>query len=496
MNMLRIPGTAAYESATFHDLCDELGILVWQDFMFANLDYPEADPVFLEAVEREVRQVLDELGGRPSLAVLCGSSEVAQQVAMLGLDPQLANGALFGELLPALVRDAALDAVYVPSAPWGGALPFRPDRGVANYYGVGGYRRPIEDVRRADVRFAAECLALANVPDQAALEELTGETAGVVAVHDPRWKAGVPRDRGSGWDFDDVRDHYLSALFEVDPSELRRIDHERYLELSRAVSGEVMSEVFGEWRRAASDCGGGLILWLRDLRPGAGWGVLDHRGEPKVPYHHLRRLLAPTAVWSTDEGLGGIAIHVANDGPERLRARLRVALYRDREVRVEETTCELELPAHGGCERDVEELLGRFVDVSWAYRFGPPAQDVVVASLERDTKDGVELLSQCFRLPAGRMLARESPSRLGLEMELTQSRDGAAELSVRARRFLYGVRVEFPGFCADDDAFSVEPGGERRVALTAIAGHSPGAGGAITALNLAGRVPILWSDTR
>jgi beta-mannosidase len=490
MNMVRIPGTAAYESATFHDLCDELGILVWQDFMFANLDYPEADPAFLDAVRREVLQVLDELGGRPSLAVLCGSSEIAQQVAMLGLDPEIADGPLFGDLLPALVRDAALDAVYVPSAPWGGSLPFRPGRGVANYYGVGGYRRPLEDARRSNVRFAAECLAFANVPDQATLDELAGDGVAGIAVHDPRWKAGVPRDAGSGWDFDDVRDHYLALLFAVDPGELRRADPERYLELSRSVSGEVMSEVFGEWRRTASSCGGGLVLWLRDLRPGAGWGLLDHRGRPKVAYHHLRRTLAPLAVWSTDEGLSGIAVHVANDGPEPVRARLRVSLYSDQEVRVDEAIRELDLPPHECCAHDVEELLGRFVDVSWAYRFGPPAQDVVVCSLERPAAEGAELLSQSFRLPAGRPRGREPASRLGLAATLARTSDEVALLSVSTRRFAYGVRVHVPGFDPSDDAFSVEPGGERRIELKRAAARASGDGGVLTALNLAGRVAI------
>jgi beta-mannosidase len=494
MNMLRLPGTGAYETDAFHDLCDELGILVWQDFMFANLDYPLADDAFRDTVEREVRQELDRVGGRPSLVVLCGNSEIEQQVAMLGLDPALGRGELFGELLPELVRESGVDAVYLPSAPCGGDLPFRPNRGVANYYGVGGYRRPLEDVRRAGVRFAAECLAFSNVPDEAAIEELLPEAAGRLAVHDPRWKAGVPRDAGSGWDFEDVRDHYLALLFQVDPGELRRTDHERYLELSRAVTGEVMSEVFGEWRRAASSCGGGLVLWLRDRAPGAGWGVVDHCGRPKVVYHHLRRALAPVACWMTDEGLGGIATHVANDRPDALTCRLRIALYRDLKVRVQEATEIVELAPHSVGEWNVETLLGHFVDVSWAYRFGPAQQDLVVASLEHDPADtsesGAELISQSLRFPAGRPLTRESGERLGVEASVEAFADGSLRLRLHARCFAYGVRVHTPGFTPTDDAFSLEPGVERTLRLRPDRADERFAGGHLTALNLEGRVRI------
>jgi beta-mannosidase len=498
MNMLRVPGIACYESSTFYDLCDELGILVWQDFMFANLDYPEQDADFMRTVEAEAREVLEELGARPSLAVVCGGSEVAQQVAMMGLDPGLANGPLYGELLPRLVAEAGVQAPYVPSTPWGGDLPFRPDRGVANYYGVGAYLRPLQDARLSEVRFAAECLAFANVPDDSALECF--EAPGELVVHHPRWKQGVPRDAGAGWDFEDVRDHYLALLFEVDPVQLRSVDNKRYLELSRQVSGEVMAEVFGEWRRAGSTCAGGLVLWLSDLQPGAGWGVLDHRGEPKVAFHHLRRALAPVAVWSTDEGLGGVHVHVVNERPRELAASLRVSLYRDLETRVEEASTEIVLAPRGSRTLNVEQLLGRFVDASWAYRFGPPGHDLIVFSLEQRRAGGpAEILSQACRFPLAHPSRRQPASRLGLSAAVRTGAEGDALVTITSAHFLYGARVAIPGFVPDDDAFLVEPGHPKAVRMrrssdgAAPAGRGDGAapaGGSLTALNLAGRVQI------
>ena len=89
-----------------------------------------------------------------------------------------------------------------------------------------------------------------------------------------------------------------------------------------------MAEVFGEWRREASPCSGGIVLWLRDLAPGPGWGVLDHDGAPEggawppPPGARPRWRSGPT-----DEGLYGVAVHAANDRPEPLSLRLRVALY-------------------------------------------------------------------------------------------------------------------------------------------------------------------------
>ncbi|MDX6273848.1 MAG: beta-mannosidase [Frankiales bacterium] len=366
LNAVRVAGTGVYEDGAFHDLCDELGMLVWQDLMLANFDYPVVEEAFGAELRAEVSTVLAGLVGRPSLALVCGGSEVEQQAAMVGLDPSIARSTFIGEEVPALVGDA----VFVPSAPSGGDLPFHPGVGVANYYGVGGYMRPLSDARTSGVRFAAECLAIANVPDDPSLPD-----------------ANVPRDRGSGWDFADVRDHYARELFGVDPVAMREGDPDGYLELSREVSAHLMAEVFGEWRRTASPSGGGFVLWARDLLPGSGWGLLDHAGKPKRALEGLRQVCAPVAIWTVDEGLGGVDIHIANDTAVPVRGAVSVELLRGDGVRLHHGEREVEVPPREVLRLGVEQVLGGFVDASYAYRFGPREHDSIEVTLSRAGHD-------------------------------------------------------------------------------------------------------------
>jgi beta-mannosidase len=386
LNAVRIVGTMNYEAREFHDLCDELGMLVWQDLMFANFDYPFADPEFRLLVEEELDALADVIGGRPSLFCVCGGSEIEQQAAMLGLDPAMARSPFFAEEVPAWMREEQIDALYVPSAPCGADRPLLPSQGVSNWFGVGGYQRPLAEARAAGVRFASECLAISNVGND------------VPHPHDPAWKDGVPGDVGADWDFDDVRDHYLGKLYGVDPDDLRATDPNRWLELSRRVSGDVMAEVLGEWRRADSGCGGAFILWLRDLMPGAGWGLIDSAGTPKPVLRALRDVLAPTAIWMTDEGMGGYALHVANDGPHTLEAAVVITISRAGQG-VDGGECEITLAPHSSWTGDVETIIGHWADVGYTYRFGPPGHDLVTAELR--SKSG-EMLGTARRFPLGR----------------------------------------------------------------------------------------------
>ncbi|MGE5180908.1 MAG: glycoside hydrolase family 2 protein [Acidobacteriota bacterium] len=455
MNMLRVAGTMLYEDDALYDACDAQGVLVWHDLMFANMDYPE-DDAFVRAVELEADTFLSRVQARPSLAIVCGNSEVAQQAAMAGAERARWTPSLFHDRLAARAHAIVPDVPYVPSstelvAP--GAFPHEPRAGASSYYGVGAYLRPLDDARRAEVKFASECLAFANIPD------------GVLPkVHDPRWKAGSPRDLGAGWDFDDVRDHYVRELFGVDPAQLRTFDHDRYLALGRVATGEVMARTFAEWRRQRSVTGGGLVWFLRDLRPGAGWGLVDASGAAKPVWYLVRRALQPRALSITDEGANGLAVHLVNDRSESRSVHLRVDLWRAGDVRVtvspDDRTVALSLEA-GAAESPLATWFDAWTDLSFAYRFGPPIAEVVHVH-------GDEL--DAFWFPAGLALPREPD--VGLACEV---RDGA--LAITTKRFAQYVAIEGKGVIARDNYFHLAPGQTRIVHI------ARGARGTISALN-------------
>jgi beta-mannosidase len=211
-------------------------------FSVANFDYPIGDPDFCNLVEQEARAFLDRTQASPALAILCGGSEVFQQAAMMGVSEKSWRSPLFDEILPAIAREMRPDCAYVENSPSGGALPFHANAGVPHYYGVGAYRRPLEDARRADVRFASECLGFANVPDAASVVRDFGEAP----LKTPLWDARIPRDWGASQDFEQVRDHNVAELYAVDPQELRQNNPAAYLDLGRAAVAEVMEATFPE----------------------------------------------------------------------------------------------------------------------------------------------------------------------------------------------------------------------------------------------------------
>ncbi|MEK6749612.1 MAG: glycoside hydrolase family 2 protein [Pseudomonadota bacterium] len=481
VNMLRIGGMLTYEQDAFYDLCDEFGILVWQDFMFANMDYPGDDRAFGVEVEREVTQLLQRLRRYACIALYCGNNEVEQQAAMWGLPRAEWRNALFGEVLPALCRNHHPGIPYIASTPSGGALPFHANSPVTHYYGVGAYFRPLTDVRRSRVCFASECLGFANVPEPRTVELIT--EGAMPAIQHPRWKQRVPRDHGAGWDFEDVRDFYLQQLYGIDATRLRSIDTPRYLELSRVVTGEVMTQAYSEWRSAYSSCRGALIWFFKDLWPGAGWGIIDSIGTPKACYYYLKRVWRPLTVVLTDEGLNGLHAHIVNDTAEEFKGTLRFLLLRGTQTVVAQAAVDVNVPAYSKMAFNSDAVFGVFHDVTYAYRFGPPQHDLAAVNLHV----GEQTVAEAFYFPHAR---EPQPITSQVSALARALNDDEYELSLHSDNFLYAVHFDIPGYFSADNYFHLLPNVTRRLTLRRASGQKRDFSGFVEALNLSEPVMI------
>jgi beta-mannosidase len=364
----------------------------------------------------------------------------------------------------------------VTSTPTGGSLPFQTTEGVVHYYG-NAYLRPIEDARRAGVRFTSECLAFSHLPEPDAIDELAA--IGVVPGSSPRWKERIPRDAGASWDFEDVRDHAVATMFGVDPLAIRYADPERWMALGRVATGEYLASVISEWRRAGSGCGGALIYTLRDLVLGAGWGVHDAAGRPKAAHWYLRRVFATRTILATDEGLNGLDLHIINDHADCFAGTVGVTLYRAGDVVVEQAQQRVDVAARSVRRVHADAMFDGFRDLTYAYKFGPPGHDAVYVELRDHTGS---LVADTFYFPVG--LSPVVEPDVGLVAGIDRGETGEFELWLESARLAVGVRIDVPGYRPVDNYVHLAPRRRRTIPLVALDPSRPPSGH-VTALNSA-----------
>ncbi len=481
LNMVRLTGTSAYESESFWNLCDQLGIMVWQDAMLATLDPPDDDD-FLRELRAELSDVFTGLRGRPSLAVLCGGSETEQQATFMGLGPEARRHRVLDEVIPRLASDALPGVPYVTSSPSGGVLPTHVGTGVAHYFGVGGYQRPLSDVRAAGVRFASECLALSNPPEASFVDLHFGSAA--AAGHHPQWKRGVARDAGASWDFEDVRDHYVREIFGLTAADLRREDPAWALDVGRATAAALATHLFTEWRRPQSMCAGGLILTGRDVVPGAGWGIIDSDGQPKSIWYALAQVCAPQTILACDEGLDGFWLHAINDGEAVLSGRIEVDVFGVNGRLLISESVPLVVTAHDAESVSVDSVVGGFRDLGNVFRFGAPTYDCLRA---RWIVGNDRVVSESTILTLGQKRPRVND--VGLTALATPAAHESWTLSIATRELAQWVAVDVAGFHPTTSWFHLAPGASRDITLIPL-GSAEDPTGSVRALNSAVAVEI------
>ena len=364
-------------------------------------------------------------------------------------------------------------------------MPFHTNKGITHYYGVGAYLRPVSDVRSHSVKFSPECLGFANIPITKTRNDIMSGQLPV--VHHPKWKDRTPRDSGAGWDFEDVRDHYTRELFAVDPIKLRSYDPESYLALSEITPGELMYQVFSEWRSQYSQCNGGLIWFMKDFLPGAGWGIIDSSGLPKACYYYLKRSWQPVTVCVTNETLNGLHLHVVNDSGNDFSGMLKIVILNSQNTVTGEAILPVEVKARSSNTYESDDIMNGFYDITYSYRFGPSKHSIVAVSL---TDHNSLPVSTAYYFPDRALPITNN--NVELTANLVQLNDDSFMLTMQTDVFLYAVNIDVPGYLASDNFFHLIPGEIKDVRL---ARHDTDndkkvCKGYITALNMLDEIKI------
>ena len=425
-NMLRVSANTVYESDAFYSACDALGILVWQDFMFASLDYPFADAAFAHTATEEATAFLHRTATRACLATLCGNSEVEMQALLVG--QPIETPPFYGETLARLCGESRPDVPYVSGTPGGSNPVVQPHTGWSHYYGVGVYERPLHDARTSQVRFATECLGFAQRPSRASQADW----------HALPWSERITRTDGVG-DLVHTHAYYLRERYALDADTLSARDPVLCAALAEILPGEVMMATFAEWR-TRRQCRGALIWKWRDLWPGCGLGLLDAANRDKAAMHYVRRVLAPTAALFSDEGLNGLELHLINEREPAVSADLTLEVFTGGQ-RIDVHASRQSVAARGHEVLMLDALLGRFADLQRAWRFGQADGDLVVARWGATPA--------AFFFPGAWPIPQ--PRAIGLRAERT----GTA-LRVAPRDFAHTVIVD--GDASSDNYFHLAPG--------------------------------------
>lgn len=299
MNTLRVWGGGLYESDDFYELCDELGLLVWQDFPFACAYYPDG-AAEQAALEVEARANVVRLRNHASLALWCGNNENLQMFQQRWGDaakhpPRYYGQTLYEQTLPRLLRELDPERPYVPTSPCGGEDCQSDGVGDQHYWDVWHGRGDWPHYRDSGARFSSE-YGFASAPSLRAFRRIfpeparpaTAAEATPVALETLR---GAFRDPIVRWHDKTLKGYETFVgyvqLHYPEPRTLQ--DWIYYSQLNQR---DALRFAIEHYRRSEF-CKGSLIWQLNDCWPVQSWSLEDALGEPKPALVALRRLYAP-----------------------------------------------------------------------------------------------------------------------------------------------------------------------------------------------------------
>lgn len=293
-NMLRVWGGGKYESEEFYDLCDRMGIMIWQDFMFSGTMYP-SDSSFIDNVGEEIETQVKRLRRHPCIALWCGNNEIEVAWKNWGWQKkyrhskadsiQLITGykLLFREKIPGWLSVFDPGASYISSSPlsnWGKPEDFT--AGDNHYWGVWHGNETFEAYRNHIPRFMSEY----GFPSYPSLETIRKYINDIISFSgSPELKKRMRSYKGSEQIFAEIKNRFGA------PKDLAS-----FINFSQLAQADAYRMAIESHRCAKPFCMGTLFWQLTDAWPSISWSTLNYGGKPKLAQPIIEKAYLPLLV--------------------------------------------------------------------------------------------------------------------------------------------------------------------------------------------------------
>lgn len=311
-NCVRVWGGGVYPDDHFLDRCDELGLILWQDFMFACAAYRLSGD-FIQSVKREIKDNIIRIRNHPCLGLWCGNNEIESMWEGWGVpdDPEAKADyvRLFEEIIPAELKTYDPERFYWPSSPSSGGNQFEGSRcfegssdctkGDQHYWAVWHSFAPLEAFRKNDFPFCSE-YGFESIPSMKTIASFAGRkdlnlTSPVMEAHQ---KCGLGNEKLL---------FYTAQMCRCPKT------FEETIYATQLVQAESIRLNVEHLRRKRGKCMGSLYWQLNDSNPVISWSAVDYFGRPKALYYASKRFYSPLLISCLEENIEDVQLHITND---------------------------------------------------------------------------------------------------------------------------------------------------------------------------------------
>ena len=352
MNCVRVWGGGYYPDDAFFDICDELGLLVWQDFMFACAVY-NLTPEFEANIRAELIDNIRRLRHHASLALWCGNNEMESFVAQgewVSSKRQVADYIkMYEYIFPQILAEEDPQREYWPASPSSGGSfddPQDPNRGDVHYWDVWHGMKPFTEYRKFLFRFASE-FGFQSFPCMATIEGFTepGDRNPFAYVMEKHQRNASANGKIA---------EYLSQMY------LYPTSFDAFVYASQLLQAQAMQYGVEHWRRHRGHCMGAVVWQLNDCWPVVSWSSIDYHGRWKALHYYEKRFFAPVLISCQEEGvlsqdtnvnaepfdlIKSARLNVSNETPNAFNGTAKWALRRPDASVIEEGCIDVHVPA-------------------------------------------------------------------------------------------------------------------------------------------------------